>query len=76
MKEIIGRVVSTKMNKTILVEVGRQKLHPLYKKIIHRTRKFKVHCEDQNVKVGDFINMKTCRPISKEKHYQFVSLVK
>ena len=72
MREITGRVVSIAMKNTIVVEVMRQKFHPLYKKIIRRSSRIKAHCETTNVSLGDMVKIKSCRPISKDKHYQFV----
>lgn len=73
MKNIIGKVVSNKMAKTIVVELERQTVHPLYKKIIRRTKKVKVHSEDGTLKVGDTVKIVSTRPISKEKHFKVVS---
>lgn len=75
MKPQIAKVVSTKMTKTVVVELKRQKIHPLYKKIMIRTTRFKVHCEDTNIKVGDWVKVATTRPISKQKHYKVVGKV-
>lgn len=75
MKNIIGKVVSTKMAKTIVVAVERQTIHPLYKKIIRRTKRVKVHSEDASLKVGDTVRIVGTRPISKEKHFKFVSKI-
>lgn len=75
MKNIVGKVVSTKMDKTIVVEVERQKVHPLYKKIMKRTNKFKVHSEDGTLKVGDKVKIISARPKSREKHYKVVAKI-
>ena len=69
MKTLTGKVVSTKMNKTVIVEVDRERFHPLYKKIMHRSKRFKVHTENNDLKIGDQVMIKECRPISKEKHF-------
>lgn len=72
MKILEGKVISLGMNKTIIVEIKRQRFFPLYKKIVRRSSRYKVHCEDQEIKIGDIVKIETCRPISKEKHYQVV----
>lgn len=63
------------MSKTIIIEVGRQRMHPKYKKIIRRTSRIKAHCEDPSVKVGEVVIVVSCRPLSKEKHYRFTEKV-
>lgn len=70
MRILTGKVVSTKMTKTIVVEVVRHRLHPLYKKIMKRSKRYKVHNENENVKVGDAVRIVETRPISKEKHFK------
>lgn len=72
MKNLIGKVVSTKMAKTITVEIVRQHVHPLYKKIMRRSRKYKVHNEDTSVKEGDIVKIIAVKPLSKDKHFKFV----
>ncbi|MBI4990607.1 30S ribosomal protein S17 [Candidatus Gottesmanbacteria bacterium] len=72
MKTLTGKVVSTKMAKTIIVEVVRQNVHPLYKKIMHRSTRYKVHNEDSSVKEGDTVKIVSVRPISKDKHYKVI----
>lgn len=75
MKSIVGKVVSTKMVNTIVVEVERKIVHPLYKKIMKRSSKFKVHCEDKAIKVGDIVKIISVKPISKMKHFKFVEKI-
>lgn len=75
MKFLEGKVVSKKMAKTIVVEVERKRPHPLYKKIIRKTKRYKVHCLDETVKQGDKVRIKSCRPISREKHFIFVEKI-
>jgi len=70
MKPITGKVVSTKMNKTIVVEVERRTPHPLYKKVVKKTKRFLVHNEDQKVQTGDTVKIVEIRPRSKNKHYK------
>lgn len=63
-----GKVVSDKMDKTIVVSVPRTYKHPLLGKIVRRSKKYKVHDENGDAKVGDFVEIKECRPLSKDKH--------
>lgn len=65
----VGRVVSDKMDKTVVVEVDYVKRHPLYKKRITRTNKFFAHDESGNCKVGDLVRIEECRPLSKRKRW-------
>ncbi len=69
-KVFAGIVVSTKMNKTIVVEVERKYLHPLYKKQVISHKKYHVHDEKQEAKVGDAVRIIETRPISKTKFYR------
>ena len=66
--EKVGQVVSTKMRKTIVVEVSRRVPHPLYKRIIGKRKKFYVHDEESTAKLGDVVRFVECRPLSKLKH--------
>jgi len=64
-----GRVVSTKMQKTVVVKVERVFRHPLYKKVVRRHKKYKAHNEKIDLKIGDIVKIKETRPISKDKHF-------
>lgn len=76
MKKILtGTVVSAKMDKTIVVKVARKFRHPLYKKVVHLSSKFKVHCEDKDIKEGDTVKFQSCRPISKEKSFILIEKI-
>lgn len=75
-KTFIGKVVSLKMNKTLLVEVETSRVHPIYKKTIKRSSNYKVHNEDASVKAGDVISFVETRPISKDKKYKFDKIIK
>lgn len=75
-KSLIGEVVSTKMQKTVVVKVERKIKHPFYRKIIIRHKKYKVHNEDLELKQGDMVVIKETRPISKEKHFMVAEKVK
>jgi small subunit ribosomal protein S17 len=65
-----GRVTSTRMAKTVNVEVVRRLRHPRYQKVIERTINIKAHCDIADVRDGDMVEIVTCRPISKTKHYR------
>jgi len=65
-KEKTGLVVSTKMDKTIVVEVAEYKPHPIYKKIISTTKKYKAHNVALDCKVGDEVKIVECKPIRKK----------
>ncbi|ADD03198.1 30S ribosomal protein S17 [Thermoanaerobacter mathranii subsp. mathranii str. A3] len=72
----IGTVVSNKMQKTIVVAVEDRVRHPLYGKTIKRTKKFKVHDENNICNVGDVVKIMETRPLSKEKRWRLVEIVK
>ncbi len=69
MKKLKGTVVSTKMSKTVVIEIRKTRLHPLYKKIVSQIKKIKAHT-DKPLVVGDVVIIVPTRPISKEKHYR------
>lgn len=75
-KELIGTVVSDKMQKTIVVKVERLVKHPLYKKTIRKFKKYKVHDEENKAKVGDKVRIVETRPLSKEKRWRLVEVLK
>jgi small subunit ribosomal protein S17 len=71
----IGKVVSDKMDKTVVVAVERVMRHPLYGKTIKRTKKFKAHDEENRCKVGDKVKIMETRPLSKEKRWRVVEII-
>ncbi len=71
-----GRVVSDKMDKTRVVAVERVTRHPLYGKIIRRTKKYKMHDETNESRVGDVVRMMETRPISKDKRWRLVEIMR
>src|SRR5438094_9929964 len=76
-KTMIGVVVSNKMDKTAVVAVERRMQHPLYKKIIRRTKHYKAHDPENNASLGDIVRIMETRPISKEKRWRIAdTLVK
>ncbi len=74
-REWVGRVLSNKMNKTIVVEVERSVIHPLYRKVMRRVTKLKAHDEQNVCRIGDHARMVETRPISKEKHWRVVEII-
>ena len=68
-----GVVVSDKMEKTITVLVERRVMHPLYKKVIKRSKKYAAHDEGNIYKLGDIVSISECNPISKRKRWEVVS---
>ncbi len=75
-KTMSGFVVSDKMNKTVTVRIEYNKLHPLYKKYIKKSKKFKAHDEKNECKVGDFIKIASTRPLSKDKFWEVIEIIK
>ncbi len=71
----VGRVVSDKMDKTVVVAVETLVRHPLYGKTIKRTKKFKAHDEENNCRVGDKVRVMETRPLSKEKRWRVVEIL-
>jgi len=71
----LGRVVSDKMDKTVIVQVIHRKSHPLYKKVIQHRVRFKAHDESNECKVGDLVRIMETRPISKDKRWRVVEVV-
>jgi small subunit ribosomal protein S17 len=74
-KTRIGKVVSDKMDKTIVVAVETSVKHPLYKKIIKRTFKLKAHDENNECSAGDRVRVMETRPLSKDKRWRLVEIV-
>ena len=67
-----GVVTSDKMEKTVVVRVERRVMHPIYKKIIRRSKKYHAHDENNVFKVGDTIRIRECRPLSKTKSWEVI----
>jgi len=74
-KEKIGKVVSNKMNKSIVVAVERRVKHPIYGKFMKKTTKFMAHDEKQECNIGDVVKIMECRPLSKLKRWRLVSII-
>ena len=73
-RNLEGKVVSNKMQKTIVVEVDRIKVHPVYKKRYFVSRKYKVHDEKGLAKIGDKVIFEECRPLSKDKRWRLIKI--
>jgi len=69
---LTGTVVSDKMDKTVVVRIDRRVMHPLYKKIITRSKKYAAHDETDAVSVGDTVRIRECRPISRSKRFEVI----
>ena len=74
-KTRVGKVVSTKMDKTIVVAVENHVKHPLYGKIVKKTYKLKAHDENNECGIGDTVKVMETRPLSKDKRWRLVSIV-
>lgn len=74
-KVLFGRVVSDKMDKTVVVAVERITAHPLYKKRLRRTKKYKAHDETNAAHTGDWVRIIETRPLSKEKRWRVLEIV-
>ena len=76
MKVVIGKVISSKMEKTAVISVTRVVAHPLYKKRLRKSKNFKADTNNLSVKIGDVVKITQTRPISKDKHYKIVGIEK
>ena len=74
-KTRVGTVVSDKMDKTIVVAIKTKVRHPLYGKMVNRTRKFKAHDEENQCGIGDTVRIMETRPISKDKRWRLVEII-
>lgn len=75
-KTQIGHVVSTRMDKTIVVQVARQKAHPMYRRVVAKSRKFYAHDEQNSAHVGDVVKIEETRPLSKLKRWRLLEIVR
>lgn len=75
-KVMIGTVTSDKMDKTITVSVETVKQHPLYKKTIRTSKKYKTHDETNEAKAGDMVKIMETRPLSKDKRWRLIEIVR
>ena len=74
-KTRVGKVVSDKMDKTIVVAIADRVAHPLYKKTVKRTYKLKAHDENNECGIGDTVRVMECRPLSKDQRWRLVEIV-
>jgi small subunit ribosomal protein S17 len=74
-KTRVGLVVSDKMQKTVVVEIERRVPHPVYGKMVTRTKRVKAHDEENNAKTGDTVRIAETRPLSKDKRWRVVEIV-
>jgi small subunit ribosomal protein S17 len=71
----IGQVVSTKMAKTIVVETVMKKSHPLYRRVVAKSKKFYAHDENNTARVGDFVEIEETRPLSRLKRWRLKNVI-
>lgn len=74
-KVLTGKIVSDKMDKTVVVAVESLVRHPLYQRTIRRTKKFKAHDEENSCRIGDKVRMMETRPLSKEKRWRIIEIL-
>ncbi|WP_024653544.1 30S ribosomal protein S17 [Borrelia persica] len=74
-KEMVGKVVSDKMSKTIVVEIVQRKMHPIYHKYLKVSKRVKAHDEREESKIGDKVKIIESRPISKEKRWTLIEIL-
>src|SRR6266700_2590557 len=75
-KVLVGEVVSTKMQKTIVIEVTRKFSHPLYTRVMSRDKRFYAHDENKEARVGDVVRIEETRPLSKLKRWRLLEIVR
>ena len=75
-KILSGQIVSAKMQKTVVVEVSRRVPHPLYKKIVTKTKKFKADTNGIETKMGDCVNIEQIKPMSRDKKFKVIEIIK
>ena len=72
----VGQVVSARMQKTIVIKVTRQKAHPLYRRVVSRSKKFHAHDEKNEARVGDVVKIEETRPLSKTKRWRLKEILR
>ena len=75
-QSMIGEVISDKMEKTVIVQVTRKIPHPVYKKYVKRFKKYQVHVETVQPKIGDMVKISSMRPMSKNKRWRLSEIVR
>lgn len=74
-RTVVGKVVSNKMEKTIVVSIERKVKHPLYGKYLKRESRMYAHDNNNTCKIGDVVLIRSCRPLSKTKHWELVEVI-
>ena len=74
-KRLTGKVISNRMKKTVVVQVEEIKKHPLYKRRYRFHKRYKAHCEEGQLKIGNKVVIEECRPISKEKKWKVIKKI-
>jgi len=74
-KQLTGKVISNKMDKTIVIEIEDLVMHPLYKKSVRKTKKLKGHDEKNECSIGDIVRIEESRPLSKDKRYRLIEII-
>jgi small subunit ribosomal protein S17 len=75
-KQVVGQVVSNRMNKTIVVKVTRTKAHGFYGRVVSHDKKFYAHDEQNTAKIGDFVRLEETRPLSKLKRWRLKEIIR
>ena len=75
-KEVVGNVVSNRMNKTIVVQVIRKKAHPFYGRVVSKAKKFYAHDEKNEAHIGDIVRLEETRPLSKLKRWRLKEVMR
>jgi small subunit ribosomal protein S17 len=74
-KQLVGRVTSNKMDKTVVIAVERTTRHPLYGKVLTRVKKYKAHDEQNECQIGDQVRIIESRPLSREKRWRVIEIL-
>lgn len=74
-QEKVGTVTSAKMQKTVVVEVERQFIHPFYKRVVRRSKRFLAHDEKKECRVGDTVRIQETRPLSRRKRWRVIGVI-
>jgi small subunit ribosomal protein S17 len=74
-KQLVGRVTSNKMDKTVVIAVERTTRHPLYGKVLTRVKKYKAHDEQSECQIGDQVRIIESRPLSREKRWRVIEIL-
>jgi small subunit ribosomal protein S17 len=74
-KQLVGRVTSNKMDKTVVIAVERTTRHPLYGKVLRRVKKYKAHDERNECQIGDRVRIIESRPLSREKRWRVIEIL-